>query len=384
MARRSGTGGALRVAGSLPPHQGWVAFGAFTLLVIVVASRAPAMIYWDENAYLARAAWGHAGLGAIRDQALDPDPLFITRGYPIFWAVVIAALSGGATLPLALLLAGSLALLVFATLYVGLCAERVRARQPFALLPLAGLVMTPLSLVHARTLYADLPLGLLIGAWTLLIVDRRSLGSIALVGVALGGMKDEGITGAVSGLAALLAVGATGASRRRRFGEVAAVGSALALILLWKSWSPTSGIPTAGHTFVAIHWDRIGDIVLRGFLRHATDIYSWGLLWGVAAGALVSTPWTWRRLAMDTRFLAVFVALHASGNFAAIAVAPSDVVEHVTALGIVANRLLLQELPAVLLFLAAFLRDVAWAETAESSRPAEGIGATQFPVGSPR
>ncbi len=371
VVKRSGIGGPVPFAGSaLPSHRlRWTGYAALAMLVLVVVSRGPALIYWDENAYMARAAWGSAGLAAIRDRTLDPDPLVLTRGYPIFWAIPTAVLSGLSSQPFSLLLAGSAAFLVIAILYVGLCTDRVRAGEPFALLAIAGVIGTPLSFVHARSLYADLPLGLLVGAWTLLITGGRSLGSIALIGIALGGMKDEGITAALAGLIAVSLVQVADVSRRRRLAEIGTVGSALLFILIWKWWSPTSGIPSAGHTFAAVHWDRIDDIALRGFLRHASDVYSWGVVWAVAAGAIVSAPWTWMRLSPDTRFLGVFVVLHAVGNFGAIAVAPTDVVEHVTVLGIVANRLLIQELPAVLVFLSMFVRDLQRAPITAAQSP---------------
>ena len=182
---------------------------AAAVLTLVVVCRPATLTYWDSFVWLAKARIeSDGGWGALRAAALDRSADVMPSGYPMLWPLAASWLSMGGHSMEALAAGAAAMTLVTLMLFLDAASE-VAAFDPdpaglkprWAPAGLGLVAVTPLVLVHLRSAYADLPVGLLAATCTLRLargLERpgdaaRDLSVAAIAAAALVGMKDEGM-----------------------------------------------------------------------------------------------------------------------------------------------------------------------------------------------
>jgi hypothetical protein len=252
-----------------------IALGA---LAAGVLARPMTPTFWDEFVWLGKARLESVGFGAGVREALDPATHLMPPGYPMFWPGAVGWLAGGQDELAALTLASSV--LNLATF--GAAVEAWSAhRFAFPRVALVLVLATPFIVVHARSTYVDLPLGLLGLALTLeLTGPRRSSLVASALAVALACTKDEGVAHIAGAVTAGLFCH-RGEARRPA----------------WFAASAGSIATLAWHAALAMHAvprDHAGSVLTPQFAPraltllalHATDLRTWGLFWALAAAAV--------------------------------------------------------------------------------------------------
>jgi hypothetical protein len=210
-------------------------------------------------------------------------------------------------------------LLFVATLGAAGWVARRAGAQALACLALVGLVaVAPGLRTQLLSMYADVPMALLLGLGTLLLGrwlqagDRKHLGLSALMFAGAANMKNEGLSGAAAVLLAGVVVAAvsgapglrsaaparvrSGAARQRlsaAWPAIVAAGAALASVLPWRIWLAAHGIsgdlPVGKGLDPAFLADRSGRVIpaIDGFVTALSDQATWLYLVPLGAGTVV-------------------------------------------------------------------------------------------------
>lgn len=312
-------------------------WGLFGALSVVVLARPWVPLYWDEYVWLGKARLETLGFGAGARAAQDVSQALVPAGYPPLWPSAVGWLSLGRDGVGVHTLAGSLLVLLCAAAAVDAWAPVLRQARPPRLVVAAALA-SPLAWVHLRATYVDLPVGLLALALLGRLLEARE-GRVPVEALAtsvlLVGFKDEGLAHVLAATAAaLLVMGRRGAGWRLAL----PAGLAIAYVLVWRGSLHRAGVIAADHALGAPYWPFVPK--LPGLLwRHATDVFSWGAFWVVAAVAVLR-----RHVGPAARAAGWLLVLDVSFIAVALVCGP----ERVRAFaenGTLLNRLLLQAWP---------------------------------------
>ena len=382
---------------------GWV---ALAVLVAAVVVRPPVPLYWDAFVWLGKAKIESGGFGALRAGALDPTMDVIPRGYPIFWPLVASWFSMSGRTAAALTAGGAAGTLLALLLFVDAAADafdfdaRLAGAAPrprWALgAALAVLGATPLVVVHLRSTYADLPVGLLAATCTLRLgrdLERAGAGGgdvpvAAVAAVALAGFKDEGIAHVTAIVLAGIAVcwlarpgglavpalggaaGRAGSTRRM----LAVLAAAAIPFVGWHALLKVHGMADADHQPSAPDVAAMGQLAWTS-LASLADPESWGALWAMAFAGAAAVVARWQRFRPATQLAALALGGEALALGAALLFAPGRV--HVFAFeGTLVDRLLIQLAPAAGALLMLALGDAAARPASDAAaRPASDAAA---------
>jgi len=326
-------------------------------LAVVILGRLPVTLYWDELVWLAKARIESTTPGSLVPEVLRPGSAIIPPGYPVFEPLAVSALSGWATSTGGLVVGAELLTLLCAAVFALLALERTRSapRERFELGIAAVMALTPLVLVHLRSAYVDLEIGLLAGSLLLLLETGRPR-MAALVALAMVGMKDEGAAHvlAITAAAALPRWRAGGGWRSRDvLGMAAAAAIGLSSLGAWKFLLARHEVVDADHAFGRLVLSR-APLVLWTALVQASDILAWGPLWAATAGLAIVALFAPARVGPDTRVRLSVLGLQAVALLGALLVGPERVIDFLRA-GTLLPRVLVQLAPTAMLALAAGL-----------------------------
>jgi hypothetical protein len=262
---------------------------AFTCAGVLAAVLARPMVptCWDEFVWLGKARFESEGFGAGVRAALDPAAHLMPPGYPTLWPAASGWLALGAD-DLGAITGGASTLVALAVaLFLERAARAVRAAEgaeegsaSLGLFRGAALaIAAPIVLVHLRTTYVDLPLGLLGAALFFELAASSASPSpvvAASLAVALVGIKDEGaahLAAAVLGAAYARGVRLRDLPRAFAF----TVGAGAVALGTWQLLVSAHGIGRDHGGFSpAISWAARLPLLLAA---HATELTSWGLVW---------------------------------------------------------------------------------------------------------
>ena len=348
---------------------------AAAVLTLVVVCRPATLTYWDSFVWLAKARIeSDGGWGALRAAALDRSADVMPSGYPMLWPLAASWLSMGGHSMEALAAGAAAMTLVTLMLFLDAASE-VAAFDPdpaglkprWAPAGLGLVAVTPLVLVHLRSAYADLPVGLLAATCTLRLargLERpgdaaRDLSVAAIAAAALVGMKDEGMAhvAALVGAAVIvrLAMGA-----RLPLGPVMAMLTAAAIPFNgWRMLLLSHHVADVDHKPSAPDFEAAGAIG-RTILHHLGDTRSWGALWPVAFACAALVLARGKTFRATTRIAALTFLAEGALLTGALLFGPARV--RIFAFeGTLVNRLLLQIAPAAGAMLMLALADAAGA-----------------------
>lgn len=320
----------------MPPREA----GAWLGVTAMVLARPWVPTHWDEFVWLAKARFVSLGFSAGVDAALDPAQHLIPAGYPPLWSLAVGWLSWGRDDVGAHVLAASLLVLACAAVAVEAWREELSALPKWSVLVL---VAAPLVLVHFRSTYVDLPVGLL-GLGLLGLLLRGSVFPSVALAIVLAGFKDEGLAHVLAATAAAFFFAAP-----RRWALFGPAVAAFLTVAVWRVLVRTSGVNLFDH---ALGWPAWGEAprLLQLFVMHATDFSSWGVFWSVVVAVLVS-----RTGSRSAHALRVMVLANLLFTFAAILMGPERV-RVFAENGTLLNRLLVQLWPCAVTLLLSALR----------------------------
>lgn len=309
----------------------------FGVLALVVLARPFIPTEWDEFVWLGKARFESLGFGAGVTAALDPAQNVIPAGYPPLWPSIVGWISLGHDALSTHVLAASLLVLLCA--FTALESLSLDTPRPWVVIVLLS---APLVWVHARSTYVDLPVGLL-GLAFFSHLRARSLFAAGVLAVVLAGIKDEGLAQVLAATAAVLFLEGF---RAWRF--VLPAVAALTSMLTWRWLVHLHGIRLFDHALGLPEWGWLPSL-FRLFALHATDVFSWGVFWGVVVAMLV-TPSADKQL----RALKVMLVLLFAFSSAALLLGPERV-RVFAENGTLLNRLLLQLWPSAALLVTQML-----------------------------
>jgi hypothetical protein len=257
-----------------------------------------------------------------------------------------------------------------------LCAiaddERITSSGRATRLATVGLVLlaSPLVLVHLRSSYVDLPLGLLVGAFAVLLRRPRAGVACAVVAVAAAALKDEGmvhvaamtLVGAGSGLAG----SRDGALVRR---SIACGLCAAAAMAAWHVRLHMSGIANADHAISLPDWHRVRPLA-GAALEHLFEFRSWGALGVLGVGGMVAVAIQPRSAPRDAVWCAMLLSADALVLFVALLATPGRVMEFAME-GTLLNRLAMQLAPLAALLVAGWMAPFSEAQAVRAARSSE-------------
>ncbi|MBX7097414.1 MAG: hypothetical protein K1X89_06870 [Myxococcaceae bacterium] len=286
---------------------------------------------WDEFVWLAKARLESLHFGAGVSAALDPAQHLIPVGYPPLWPAAVGWVSLGHDALETHTFAA--ALLVVLALGVALEAWAPHFDGRRALLVVGAVLMTPLVWIHLRSVYVDLPVGLLALALLGHLLAEAPRPQALAIALVLAGLKDEGVTHVLAVSAAAFMVGQRGL--RRSIPALLALGA----VWTWRSLATAHGVANADHAFTAPAWGwlpQLGQLVVL----HASDVFSWGVFWALVVAAMVRAPQE-----RSARALRLAIVLNLGFIAAALLVGPERV-RVFAENGTLLNRLLMQVWPA--------------------------------------
>jgi hypothetical protein len=372
--------------GSTPVASLAVSAGVLLGLVVLAAVTRPlAPLYWDEFVWLGKARLTAGGFHALRDAALAPGSSLVPPGYPLLWPFLVGAFAWTRDAVDALVAGGRMVLVVALGAYLHelVCAAR---RLGLPLLPWAtgaALLGAPLLAVHARSVYVDLPTGLLTAALALACLPaggpreglRPEAGAPPLrdgggpwlapaaYALVLAGMKDEGFLHAVA-----VTFGAALLVPPSRRGTVALpVAPAAVLFGAWRVLLEMHDVDDADHALGAAGLADAPELA-RLWGVHALDVPSFGVFWPVVLAAVLATitAASRRGRAPGASFLGALLVADAAALFGGIVFCPARVHEFARS-GTLVGRILVQHAPLGAVVLAAALLE-AWGYQERSAR----------------
>lgn len=246
-------------------------------LAAVVLLRPWTPTMWDEFIWLGKARFG--GFATLLPASLDAAQQLIPAGYPPLWPLSVHWISLGVDALDAQVLAATLLVLFCFAAALEAWSHRLRGATSGAVL----LCFTaPLVLVHARSVYVDLPLGLLglaLLGQLLQAGDRPGFPAVAIA-ACLCGFKDEGLVHVLAASTATLLV-----SRPRQWSRLLPALVALVTAGCWRLLLVLHEVPIFDH---GLHVPAAGwaPELCSLVLRHAGDFPSWGLFWAAVLAAV--------------------------------------------------------------------------------------------------
>jgi hypothetical protein len=350
---------------------------SLAFLAATLVDRASTPCFWDAFVWLAKARYAAGGLGALVKGGLHTTvPPFIPSGYPLLEPLSVALLAGFSPRPESVV-AGAIGLEILMTLLY-LCAiaddERVspscRAKR-LATVALA-LLASPLVLVHLRSAYVDLPLGLLVGAFAVLLPRPGAGVACAVVAVAAAALKDEGMVhiGAITLVGVLY-----GLDRRRDEAlvrrSIACGLSAAAVMAAWHLRLRMSGIANTDHALSLPDWHRLSPLA-KAALAHLFEVRSWGALGVLGVGGTVAVMVKPRSAPRDAAWFASLLLADSAVLFGALLATPGRVMEFATE-GTLLNRLAMQLAPLAALLIAGWMASTPSRMLGQGTRAPKGI-----------
>jgi hypothetical protein len=323
------------------------------VLAVLTVLRSPTTLYWDEMVWLAKARIEATAPGALTAEALRIGTSTVPPGYPLFEPLAVSGLAGYGTSTTSLVFGAELLTIVAgAALVLTVLQGRAyfRVRRDVLAAALAG--ACPLVLVHLRSAYVDLELGML-AATLLLLLEARETRAAVVVGTALVAMKDEGIAHLLAVCAATLVIAAVRGRKRDALHAIAVAGVGAGCFAAWRARLAGSRVVDADHALGLPSLSRLPDVLHIAFVQ-ASDVLAWGCLWAAVAGLAVAA--VVRPSVVDRRTRARLLSLGAQAALllGAILCSPERVMEFVHA-GTLLPRLLVQLAPSAVLALAASL-----------------------------
>jgi hypothetical protein len=247
-------------------------------------------------------------------------------------------------------------------------------RPAWAAFALGFLAVTPLVMVHLRSAYVDLPVGLLAATCALRLArcltrpgERTAdLALAALAAIALGGLKDEGIAHVAAIAVAAVAVSAAGRGLHSRPALWTLAAAALPFAA-WRVVLALHHVDNPDHALQAPDVHAVGPLAAMA-LSHLADVRSWGALWPLAlAGAGVVLA-RFKTFLVPTQVVTLAFLLEAAALAAALAFG-SPRVRTFAFEGTLLSRLLIQLAPTAGVMLALVVSD-AFTQRAGAPRPA--------------
>lgn len=315
----------------------WAPAALFALLVL---ARPWVPTQWDEFVWLAKARFETQGFGAGVRAALEAGQHVIPAGYPPLWPATVGWLSLGVDVLEVHVVAASV--LVCCCALVAAEAWWPLLRGSSGLLPSLGVALAaPFVWVHARSVYVDLPVGLLSVAVLGFLLTERVAPACA-VAVALAGFKDEGVAHVIAATVGALAIKGV---KKPFLHWLAPALLAVIASVTWRWLLHHRGVVVVDHAVgaPAVEW---APVLARLLVRHATDLPTWGVFWAAALAAALSPAASSPLRALRWAFVAglVFVA-------GALVFGPERV-RVFAENGTLLNRLLMQSWPTAALLLA--------------------------------
>lgn len=350
-------GAAICIAPSAPPlwhfskqypHLRLSTIGAFAVLCAGVLARPMTPTGWDEFVWLGKARLESVGFGTGATSALNAHAHLMPPGYPTLWPASVGWLSIGADDLTALTVSATFLLLVCCGTFIerlardGVSPGWASAPIPVIFLLFVGCLGAPLVLVHLRSTYVDLPMGLLGAA---LFLELRSPAPSPLVAASLAvvlvGFKDEGLAHLLSACAG--AAYCRGSFRGVNRATYVALTAGLVGFASWQLALSSHGIGRDHGSFSpSISWF---PSLLRLAFSHATELVSWGLFWPITLAALLHA-----RLHRPTAGAALALVLNLGFVCAMLLLGPPRV-RAFAENGTLVNRILVQMWPLALLIL---------------------------------
>jgi hypothetical protein len=336
--RRFGARGALLVVG---------------LLVLGTIASQPSVPYewdaasqWTFRAEIERDSPGRI-LRTMRTPAewglLMPD--LGTHTYPVGHPIVVGALARLLPEDVSAIRASGVWLTMLAVLLLVQMALRLPGDAGAgAVLPMALVLLSPFAIVHWRSGYVDIVVGLL-GALLVVAMDaaveRPRAGRLlwmAVVATLLLQTKQDGAVICLAAGVAVLASGSSAATGNHRLARWRTLGLwAIVFVINVAGWAWLlrellgPDMPPAPRTFAGVAFG-VAPAFAFHVVRHALDVYSWGLVWPLlVVVAIWRRDWRWPIFAATV--LVVYGVIHMA--------APPQMMVFVRD-GMVMNRLLLQ------------------------------------------
>lgn len=349
-------GTSLLVCARLLPRPDPPVFRSFPLSVgvvgVIIIARPWFPTCWDEFVWLAKARLESLEFGAGVRAALDASLHLVPPGYPPLWPSAVGWIAlGEDRLETHVVAAALLVVLCVATAaeaWVTLLRDSLK--WPVAL---ALVIAAPFVWVHARLVYVDLPIGLLgLAVLGFLLTDRLALACV--VAVSMAGFKDEGLAHV---LAATLGAVAVKGFRKTSLPWLLPAFLAGVAVVTWRWLLAKNGVVVVDHALSApaFSWaSTFGSLLVK----HASDVWTWGVFWAVSLGVLFST-------ASSTQARALRWALLAGFGFVAVALFfGPERVRVFAENGTLINRLLVQLWPTAAVMISVKLTNPPTAATA--------------------
>jgi hypothetical protein len=349
---------------------------SLAVLALVAFTRPAAPIYWDEFVWLWKSRVEQDSWGALRAAALDPHAGVFPRGYPLFWSWLVAWLTSPFDRA-PLTAAAALVTLAAAASWLGLVREAARARESGAVLAVGvstvALLVTPMALVHIRSAYLDLTVGLLAASIALALAPSREtteratpIAPAIVLAIVLAGMKDEGMAH-VLGIVFAAAICTLPDRARGAWRPALVLGAAAIPFATWRWLLAHGGITEVEHHLGTCAFASTPPLAVA-LVRHGLRIETWGALWPIAFGAGCAAFANRETRRGPAAALALTAASQLVLVFAGITCGPESTREFAFD-GSLLNRALLQIAPTVIAMLALMMT---------STGP--GVGSAETPL----
>jgi hypothetical protein len=258
----------------------WLAIAA---LAVVVLARPWVPVQWDEFVWLGKARLESLGFGAGVRASLDASQHLIPAGYPPLWPLAVGWVSLGVVALEVHVVAASLLVVLCAAVALEAWWPRLEDAAGSRWVTAGVALAVPFVLVHVRSAYVDLPVGLLgLAVLGFLVTERLPLACAAAV--VLAASKDEGFAHVVAATVGALVV-------HRRRGAVLQWVSPLLLaavaVVTWRWLLHRHGVEVRDHALSAPEWAWVPTFGAL-LLRHAFDGWTWGVFWAAVVGVLTT------------------------------------------------------------------------------------------------
>jgi hypothetical protein len=318
------------------------------VLACIACLRASAPIYWDEFVWLWKSRLELQGWGSLRAASLDPHGGVFPPGYPLLWSLAPAWFAWPlrrAPLETAAIWPLLVALSIWMTALRGSMRDEGSSRLGLGAAAFL-FATTPLLVVHLRSSYVDLSVGLLASSIALMNTNTSSRFSVAarvVPALLLVGAKDEGIAH-LAAISCTAIVFSLAAQRKRSALEAGAVLMLGAVpFVAWRVLLARHGIRDTHHVLGACAFDD-AHALTQAFASSPFDLETWGVLWALSSGAALVALFARDRKLAPTRMLVIALLAQTAFLLAGILCGPERVREFAFG-GSVLHRVLVQLAP---------------------------------------
>jgi hypothetical protein len=319
-----------------PPSQRSERLPLFALaaLALVMLARPWVPTFWDEFVWLGKARLESLGFGAGVRASLDASQHLVPAGYPPLWPLAVGWVSLGVDALEVHVVAASLLVWLCAAVALEAWWPRLEDAAGARLVTVAVALSTPFVLVHLRSVYVDLPVGLLgLALLGFLVTERLPLACV--VAVVLAGVKDEGLTHV---LAATLGALAVHGVRRPVLQWASPAVLAVIAVVTWRWLLHTHGVVASDHALASPEFGWVGTFGAL-LVKHALDVWTWGVFWPVCLAMAAA-----RGERLEARGLGFALVANLAFMMVALLVGPERV-RVFAENGTLLNRLLMQLWP---------------------------------------